>query len=68
MTPQRIEEFRKKLRAGHAARVRGGVVEVDGVTSPPAAASPAGNPAAPPPAAVPSADGVQVKPHEWGCS
>lgn len=70
MNPQRIEEFRKKLRAGQPARVRGGLVEIEGAApenaaAPPpnAQATPAGAPA---PLAVPSPLGVQVKPHEWG--
>ncbi len=65
MNPQRIEEFRKKLRAGHAARVRGGVVEVDGISAAPATPAPAAAPPAAAPA-VPPSEGVQVKPHEWG--
>lgn len=75
MNPQRIEEFRKKLRAGQAARVRGGVVELDGATPEPGTATPgsaatAGAQAAPGGAPVPgprpNVHGVQVKPHEWG--
>ena len=62
MNPQRIEEFRKKLREGRPVRVvNGGIVTVDDATanaSPPNAPPP--NPAEP--------RGVQVKPHEWGNS
>ena len=59
MDPQRIEEFRRKLREGRPVRVVGGRVVLDGSTP----ATP-GAPAPPPP----SATGVQVKPHEWGVS
>lgn len=68
MNPQRIEEFRKKLREGNAARVRGGVVEVDGMpaTAPTTPTpTPGGNTGTP---VVPASNGVQVKPHEWGRS
>ncbi len=59
MNPQRIEEFRKKLREGRPVEVAGGVVRVDGVPADPTAP----HPAPPNPAAN---QGVQVKPHEWG--
>ena len=59
MNPQRIEEFRKKLREGRPVEVAGGVVRVDGSAADPSA--PNGSP--PNPAENP---GVQVKPHEWG--
>jgi hypothetical protein len=69
MNSQRLEEFRRKLRAGDAVRVHKGQIEIDGTpqaattaTPPPSAATPAA------PAAAPSAAGVQVKPHEWGRS
>lgn len=59
MNPQRIEEFRKKLREGRPVRVVKGIVSVDGATADPTTpnASPQ-NPAEP--------QGVQLKPHEWG--
>lgn len=64
MNPQRIEEFRKKLREGRGVRVREGLVEVDGTPAPAAStAPPPGVTGAP---VVPSSEGVQVKPHEWG--
>lgn len=73
MNPQRIEEFRRKLRSGQAARVRGGQVELEGATPAPAGAAP-GNAAAgaggsqAPQSVTPFTPGVQVKPHEWGAS
>ncbi|MBK9265631.1 MAG: hypothetical protein IPM54_38310 [Polyangiaceae bacterium] len=61
MNPQRIEEFRKKLREGRRVNVVEGVVTVDGAPADPTApGANAQNPAA--------GQGVQVKPHEWGHS
>jgi hypothetical protein len=66
MNPQRIEEFRKKLREGRPVRVVNGQVVAEdggGAGGPPAPTTQgSGKPA---PAA---AQGVQVKPHEWGAS
>jgi hypothetical protein len=61
MDPQRIEEFRRKLREGRPVRVVGGQVVLDGATPGPPGTPPPPipNPPLPPP-------GVQVKPHEWG--
>lgn len=74
VNPERIEEFRRKLRSGDAVRVRGGQVEMAGfpaaaADSVPAAMNPqgpAGGAAAQP--VTPSPVGVQVKAHEWGAS
>jgi len=60
MNPQRIEEFRKKLREGRPVRVVKGLVTVDGTTADATASNAPQNPAEP--------QGVQVKPHEWGTS
>jgi hypothetical protein len=58
MDPRKLEEFRKKLRAGNPVRVVNGQVLLEG-------SDPTENPArAPEPASIPQ--GVQVKPHEWG--
>lgn len=59
MDPQRIEEFRRKLREGRPVRVVGGQVMIDGHTI-------AGQPDPSQPPAPPFPIGVQVKPHEWG--
>jgi hypothetical protein len=59
MNPQRIEEFRRKLREGRPVRVVNGHMVLE--QAPAGAAAPpdgAGAAAAP--------QGVQVKPHEWG--
>jgi len=74
VNPERIEEFRRKLRSGDAVRVRHGIVEMAGFPATPAGASPAAaNPQSPAGGAVaqevtPSPVGVQVKAHEWGAS
>lgn len=59
MNPQRLEEFRKKLREGGPVDVTGGVVRVQGSPADPSAPN-----GSPPNAATNM--GVQVKPHEWG--
>ncbi len=61
MNPQRIEEFRKKLREGRPVRVVNGLVTVDGA---PADADAGKSP--PPNPTDARTQGVQVKPHEWG--
>ena len=59
MNPQRIEEFRRKLREGKPVRVHGGEVFLQGgEPGPPQTAVPHEN--------APTQQGVQVKPHEWG--
>ncbi len=40
VNPQRIEEFRKKLREGRGVHVRGGLLEVDGMPAPAAPTTP----------------------------
>lgn len=62
MNPQRIEEFRRKLREGRPVRVVGGEVTLDG-TAPAEAAQQSPGPG---PVIAPTPQGVQVKPHEWG--
>lgn len=59
MDPQRIEEFRRKLREGRPAKVVNGQVTLieEQVVAGPGAVRPAPQP---PP------QGVEVKPHEWG--
>lgn len=54
MDPQRLEEFRRKLREGRPARVVNGEV------------IPAEAKAAPPDKKPPLPQGVLVKPHQWG--
>jgi hypothetical protein len=61
MDSRRIEEFRRKLREGRPVRVIGGQVVLDG---PPSNTQPT---AADQPPTLP-AQGVQVKPHEWGAT
>lgn len=64
MTPERIEEFRRKLREGRPVRVVNGQVTVDdGRAQAPPQGTPQGS--RPPPTL---AHGVQVKPHEWGAA
>jgi len=59
MTPKQLEEFRRKLSQGRPVRVAGGQVMLDG---------PAGQAHRPGEVAKAPADGVYVKPHEWGAS
>lgn len=59
MDPQRVEEFRRKLREGRPVRVVNGQVVLEQ-----AQAGDAGRPENAAPA--PSPHGVQVKPHDWG--
>ena len=71
MTPQRIEEFRRKLREGRPVRVVDGQVTLDGPSGKPAVPAPGaarGSPPVPAPAPAPAdaPDGVYVKPHDWG--
>lgn len=60
MDPQRIEEFRNKLREGRPVRVVGGQVVLDGMPDPNVRAG------ASPSQAPRQGVGVHVKPHEWG--
>lgn len=60
MDPAKVEEFRKKLRAGRPVRVVNGQVVMEEASATGAQGKPA-------PASVqPAPQGVQVKPHEWG--
>jgi hypothetical protein len=59
MNPQRIEEFRRKLREGRPVRVINGQVLLDQQAI-------AGAPEPGTGATVEAPQGVQVKPHDWG--
>lgn len=61
MDPQKLEEFRRKLREGRPARVVNGEVVASEASEAPRAAE--GK--APPPV---SPQGVVVKPHQWGAA
>jgi hypothetical protein len=67
MNPQRIEEFRKKLREGRPVRIVNGQMSVEGA-APGGQPPPPTSPAPPATGPLPPAQGVQVKPHEWGTS
>lgn len=58
MNPQRLEEFRRKLREGRPVRVVNGQVTMDDAQQQQQAIVQQ--------PAVPTPRGVQVKPHEWG--
>lgn len=66
MDPQRVEEFRRKLREGRPVRVRNGQVLFEerrpsvekGSSTKPVASAANESP--------PAQQGVVVKPHEWG--
>ncbi len=60
MTPQRIEEFRRRLREGRPVRVVGGQV-IDGADGKPLAVASRQSPDG-------AAEGVYVKPHDWGAA
>lgn len=62
MDPAKVEEFRKKLRAGRPVRVTNGQVVIEEGAATPGNASGVATPATGQP------QGVQVKPHEWGTS
>lgn len=64
MTPQRIEEFRRRLREGRPVRVVGGQVMLDGPAG--KAASASDTRAAP--GAPDQPAGQAVKPHDWGAT